>query len=483
MEDGDEVILKNKSARLQFDYRRLMDLFYDKELSVEIYKGAFNFGSIVMSAERLPLKDLRVVKGSDFEILGNDRVDYISDFIDFSNYLKILQKGGFELSFYCDFISNSVIVNALKNQQRDYLLYRIFMGGKDVTEIESVKENILKIQDSVFSDYVNNFFIKIDDNLIIPELFLGLQRHLKSELIKSFKTFFDEEVEITVEETVMGRLIFTEKLFSSDKHHYSDKYAFDQTFTEYFSQQFFSAWKRFAAMSFIPAHRGVPGRVTFPSPFNKSYEYVTTFSENYRKGGSDDDITGAEKMLKEILAVLEFEGEIDVEQFENSVAAVYIKREGKKINLADLGFGYSQLIPLIMEMFNIMCRSDRSRFQFVIIEEPEANLHPDLQSKLADILLIAHRYNPYWKLIVETHSEYLVRKLQVLAADKKLKTGDCAINYFERNPERKEDGAAIQRMGFDASGNLTGEFDKGFYDESANLIAELKRLLGGRCMN
>ncbi len=51
----------------------------------------------------------------------------------------------------------------------------------------------------------------------------------------------------------------------------------------------------------------------------------------------------------------------------------------------------------------------------VLLEEPESNLHPNLQSKLADFLIDASdRFGIKW--VIETHSEYFIRKLQYWTA-------------------------------------------------------------------
>jgi predicted ATPase len=49
--------------------------------------------------------------------------------------------------------------------------------------------------------------------------------------------------------------------------------------------------------------------------------------------------------------------------------------------------------------------------EVLLIEEPESNLHPALQSKLAVFFVeLANKYNK--QIIIETHSEYIIRKIQ-----------------------------------------------------------------------
>ena len=108
----------------------------------------------------------------------------------------------------------------------------------------------------------------------------------------------------------------------------------------------------------------------------------------------------------------------------------------------------------------------------LIIEEPEAHLHPSFQSKLADIFLDAYSSLGV-RFIIETHSEYLLRKTQVLVANMKYSTNEEADSkapfhayYFPK------DGKPYS-LGYRKDGYFVNSFGKGFYDESSSLTFEL----------
>lgn len=84
----------------------------------------------------------------------------------------------------------------------------------------------------------------------------------------------------------------------------------------------------------------------------------------------------------------------------------------------------------------------------LIIEEPEANLHPNLQSKLADILVMAHQTFGI-HFILETHSEYLIRKLQYLVAKKDISQDDVRIYYFNSDEFVTADEKKIKEIKID----------------------------------
>jgi predicted ATPase len=148
--------------------------------------------------------------------------------------------------------------------------------------------------------------------------------------------------------------------------------------------------------------------------------------------------------------------------------------------LADLGYGVTQFLPILMKL--VTC-SERHwvpfapgfefASQILYIEEPETNLHPKLQSKLADMLIDAtKKFN--LQIIVETHSEYLIRKLQYLTAKKDITPETTVIHYFYDPKEARPEGVPqVKQIDIREDGRLSGEFGAGFYDETARLMTAI----------
>lgn len=145
---------------------------------------------------------------------------------------------------------------------------------------------------------------------------------------------------------------------------------------------------------------------------------------------------------------------------ETGIFKINIIKDGKKNNLNDMGYGVSQVLPIILACVDI------SFAQTVIIEEPESNLHPALQSKLANMIAEASKRNNF---IIETHSEYLIRKLQYLTAKKEIKPEDTQIYYFYPPNEVPEGERQVYPINIQEDGSLTKNFGKGFFDEAGNL--------------
>ena len=112
--------------------------------------------------------------------------------------------------------------------------------------------------------------------------------------------------------------------------------------------------------------------------------------------------------------------------------------------------------------------------QTICVEEPEIHLHPKYQSLLAELFVEAYqKYNIHF--IIETHSEYLIRKLQVMVADKEntLTADDVSLNYIEKD----ENGVSTNRkIEIREDGSLSDSFGSGFFDEATGLSMDLLRM-------
>ena len=108
----------------------------------------------------------------------------------------------------------------------------------------------------------------------------------------------------------------------------------------------------------------------------------------------------------------------------------------------------------------------------VALEEPESHLHPKYQSLLADMFLEANeKYNIHF--IIETHSEYLIRKAQVLVAKHQYENEETLNKENPFKVYYVPLGDKPYEMEFNADGRFKNEFGKGFFDEASNLVYEI----------
>lgn len=137
----------------------------------------------------------------------------------------------------------------------------------------------------------------------------------------------------------------------------------------------------------------------------------------------------------------------------------------QKVNLADTGFGYSQVIPIIAQLWAISRKKYyRGEIPIFAIEQPELHLHPKMQAKLADLfikLVSQNNRSTRFKLAIETHSEVIVNQLGKAIEQKIISPNDIGIYIFEQ--ERLESLTTVRESEFDSEGYLTN-WPIGFFD-------------------
>jgi predicted ATPase len=137
-----------------------------------------------------------------------------------------------------------------------------------------------------------------------------------------------------------------------------------------------------------------------------------------------------------------------------------------EVKLTDVGFGVSQVLPVIVECFYVPRRS------IVIFEQPEIHLHPRVQSDLADLFVDAIRTRENGvprdcQFIIESHSEHFLRRLQRRIAEQELSNEDAAL-YFVHG---QGTSARIEELDVDLFGNIRNWPDGFFGDEMADIVA------------
>lgn len=383
-------------------------------------------------------------------------------------------------------IGKIVLKHEIKKLDKDYILYDVFVKGEKATEY--YKKEIIEFQKLEFSK-IEGRTSTIDIINSLEHCLLHANETVKYKIKCNFTALLNEN-NIEIRETRLGRLLLTEKLFESS----NNTYYLENGFTNYqktFFQQFANFSKGldedYNAIEYISANRGSQKRILNNSSENDIDKIVLDFFNKSDKNRI---------YLENIFAILEIPGKLTVERFENVISIVYLTINDKKVALSDLGFGYSQLIPIILKLAILLPSTQNSTEIFnpgehqnnlhsfreycenkvLIIEEPEANLHPNLQSKLADMLVATINFYPYINFIIETHSEYLIRKLQFLTAAKKVGTDKSIIYYFNADKYVTANEPKVKSIEIRENGSLSDTFGPGFYDEISRLQFDLMKL-------
>jgi len=150
------------------------------------------------------------------------------------------------------------------------------------------------------------------------------------------------------------------------------------------------------------------------------------------------------------------------------------------INLSDKGMGSLQAMKLLLRIAKVINKVktiDRKEVnEIVISEESELNLHPALQSKLADLFYAVNTEYGI-KFIIETHSEYIIRRSQVIGLKNNLlRNQDDNLNPFKVYYFPIDIKNEPYEMKYTSEGRFNRNFEEGFFNEATNSTKEIFKL-------
>ena len=173
--------------------------------------------------------------------------------------------------------------------------------------------------------------------------------------------------------------------------------------------------------------------------------------------------------------------EITKNSLDKSYEMKILNNDGSSTDLCNMGSGTIHFIALCFKLLSIVERYKGNRYTpTILIEEPEQNLHPMLQSHMANFLLdVSDLYAETFdegslgrkmglKMVVETHSEYIIRRSQVMAKRFVQRNQDIPFRVFYFPSDNKP-----YDMVYREDGKFENEFGEGFTDESTMLSYQL----------
>ena len=120
---------------------------------------------------------------------------------------------------------------------------------------------------------------------------------------------------------------------------------------------------------------------------------------------------------------------------------IMLRDTKKSVNLSDTGFGYSQILPIITQLWELATRKSENVMAnmplVVAIEQPELHLHPAMQARLARAFIatidLAAEHGYQMQLILETHSDTIVNYFGRAIAKGMLRAEDVSVVLFEKD--------------------------------------------------
>lgn len=161
---------------------------------------------------------------------------------------------------------------------------------------------------------------------------------------------------------------------------------------------------------------------------------------------------------------------VEIASFNSNYFQIKVQHNNKKIkeNIIDVGSGIAQILPIITQIF---FNKEKNIGKTFIIEEPEIHLHPNAQVKLAElfaeIALITKS-----TIIIETHSEHIIRKLQSIVANQKNEFNKNDIIIYQTDLDN-QGTSTIDRIELNEKGQFLNKWKSGFFDQAYKLSKEL----------
>lgn len=193
--------------------------------------------------------------------------------------------------------------------------------------------------------------------------------------------------------------------------------------------RFFSTLSNFNSnLNFISSFRIEPERTYYQR--TKFNEKITRSGENYIDQILEWETSDSKefRILNNHLKKFDLLNKLTTRRLKGGRFEINVQMKKSSIytSLNDVGFGISQLLPVIVADLQLPNKST------LAIAQPEIHLHPSIQADLANFFVTQSKTKGK-RYIIETHSEYLLNRIRLLIAKNELEPSDVGIYYFQRS--------------------------------------------------
>ena len=167
----------------------------------------------------------------------------------------------------------------------------------------------------------------------------------------------------------------------------------------------------------------------------KRFYFLDRANLEYNQGGFIEALKDNSELLSKVNHWLErFQIKVAVSEFRSVIHRLSVTQPNVSadLDITDVGFGISQVLPVIVQGFLAPEGS------LTLIEQPETHLHPRMQAELADLfidMIGGTQVSPSKQLVIETHSEYLLKRLRRRVAEGRIQAKNVILYFISRKNE------------------------------------------------
>ena len=456
-----------------------------RNIENEIFDLYYKFRRFEQFSEKSVKSFRKVISRSEIEdITSDDLVKVISEI---RRIKRKLSKIDFSESplFEEDLARNNLINKRLYTSQKDFknLLateineyYDSFLLLDAITSFRLRKVQVeydINYSTKNKNLFVSRFSIQTEDKTLLEyeiQKNKGHNKHiinsdvLEEKLLNKYRIKFGRQV-----------VFDTLNLINKDEANLEIR-RFRGTFIE--NEQFCTTLLRvFNSFSIILNRAFDSSRINYISPlraFPKRYYFLDESNVSSSLDSIDgDNLTEVLKKEKDVILQVnkwfkEFGLEIGIEDVKEVIHRLKVNQNGLNLDITDVGFGISQVLPIIVQGF---LSKDNS---LTIVEQPEIHLHPRMQAELADLFIDVVKSTSSREgkvLLIETHSESILKRLRRRIAEGKISHENVAI-YFVKGRQKKSTSSTIERLEISKSGAFDWplEFYSTDYDDTTEFL-------------
>lgn len=373
-------------------------------------------------------------------------------------------------------LKKELIANGITDSDRFEKEYRNF----EIIALEhSFYHGYFTLEDDSITEFLNNRLYK---KTTYSSLY---QDHKENIIIMILNKFYNlEKGTILIDSTTLAKPFVKESVKGTDKVDVGSDAPDDFNvsvfkFTDYCQRPLITFMESLATffqnITIISTNTQIKRQYLY-SDFDTNDSVFLDFGLNYFNGiGSE--IEFKKEFVNKWLQIYEIADELKVSKIklENGQEEQYLGfyfsliKNNQEFPLYDCGSGVHQIVLLLLNIVN--CPNNKT----FLLEEPETNMHPMFQSKIADLIVESKKIFDV-NFIIETHSEYLIRKLQYLTAKKEIKPEDISLYYLNSEQYISAHEPKLKKIEITENGNLTENFGPGFFDETTKLQFGLMKI-------